>query len=389
MASNALKYMDELLSKKFKIDSIIIPKLNLAKEKIQKRNEIKDKIIRIIIREYSYLLSEDGRKEVDKNNNFDYLKLLENEYVFNLFFDFVLDDDAIELKNKDTIIDIEKLYEYIFEDNFVYISDKNTYKGQIIYIKLLQDIKKYNKIYKDLMNDLKYTKSREEILVNARELLLKKQENGIGYKINILEDMLFNKEHYNCFDCFVNVIVLAPLTWISFNKDNKNSDKLFCEFYYTLVHEMGHVYDLDKEDLEHENNIFKSNFYKMLYEIYNEYRTINKTNELINDNKFIKKGIIHYEGLSIYQIYFCFLIDCFYKYEEKINNYIKSDDITTLEDLIGKEKLEKLLEIIKDFYYKKFNSDINYAFDMFELFDDCLKEKEYEGLCMGKKLVKE
>lgn len=127
----------------------------------------------------------------------------------------------------------------------------------------------------------------------------------------------------------------------------------------------------------------------MLYEIYNEYRATNKTNELINDDNFIKKGIIHHEGLTIYQIYFCFLIDFFYKYEKEFLDYIKTDDITILENLIGKDNLEKLLVIIEEFDYKKFNKDINYANKIFSLFSEYLEVKEDAYSCMVKKLVKE
>ena len=391
LAESSIKYLDKLLRYYDSIKKILEPKENLVKELTKKIKEKSEIILKSLIKQHSYLLSEEKRKILEENPNIDIRKILHKEKLFRMFFCTINDGEIepismgklIHFKSnseysiserteilKENGIDIEKenidindIDTILKKLNYTYISNGKTYKGLELLEKLEEDINTYNKLYKDVIEDYILTIKKDELHEIIKNLVIKTLKDSNTTNLNKYIDSITNgilnyiKYSKNTISGFTYTIksnqdnipealkklieeipfqtyVLFPLRSVKIKRN-----QLINSFYFTLSHELGHIYTPQNET---------SKDYELLNEIYNDYRSDKIVFNLLCNGHFQKKRIKFKKETNLYSQYTFFLIDLFEEYKNTFEEFADNDKIIKLIELMGYETFRDLLiDLIK------------------------------------------
>lgn len=391
LAESSIKYLDKLLRYYDSIKKILEPKEKLVQELKQKRKEKSTILLKKLIKEHSYLLSEEKRKMLEENPNIDIRKILHKEKLFRMFFCTINDGEIepismgklIHFKSnseysiserkeilKENRIDIEKenidindIDTILKKLNYTYISNGKTYKGLELLEKLEEDINTYNKLYKDVIEDYILTIKKDELHEIIKNLVTKTLKDSNTTNLNKYIDSITNgilnyiKYSKNTISGFTYTIksnqdnipeglkelveeipfqtyVLFPLRSVKVKRN-----QLVNSFYFTLSHELGHIYTPQNET---------SKDYELLNEIYNDYRSDKIVFNLLCNGHFQKKRIKFKKETNLYSQYTFFLIDLFEEYKNTFEEFADNDKIIKLIELMGYETFRDLLiDLIK------------------------------------------
>ena len=386
LAESSIKYLDKLLRYYDSIKKILEPKEKLVQELKQKRKEKSTILLKKLIKEHSYLLSEEKRKMLEENPNIDIRKILHKEKLFRMFFCTINDGEIepismgklIHFKSnseysiserkeilKENGIDIEKenidindIDTILKKLNYTYISNGKTYKGLELLEKLEEDINTYNKLYKDVIEDYILTIKKDELHEIIKNLVIKTFKDSNTPNLNKYIDSITNgilnyiKHSKNTISGFTYTIksnqdnipealkkiieeipfqtyVLFPLRSVKIKRN-----QLINSFYFTLSHELGHIYTPQNET---------SKDYELLNEIYNDYRSDKIVFNLLCNGHFQKKRIKFKKETNLYSQYTFFLIDLFEEYKNTFEEFADNDKIIKLIELMGYETFRDLL----------------------------------------------
>lgn len=386
LAESSIKYLDKLLRYYDSIKKILEPKEKLVQELKQKRKEKSTILLKKLIKEHSYLLSEEKRKMLEENPNIDIRKILHKEKLFRMFFCTINDGEIepismgklIHFKSnseysiserkeilKENGIDIEKenidindIDTILKKLNYTYISNGKTYKGLELLEKLEEDINTYNKLYKDVIEDYILTIKKDELHEIIKNLVIKTFKDSNTPNLNKYIDSITNgilnyiKHSKNTISGFTYTIksnqdnipealkkiieeipfqtyVLFPLRSVKIKRN-----QLINSFYFTLSHELGHIYTPQNET---------SKDYELLNEIYNDYRSDKIVFNLLCNGHFQKKRIKFKKETNLYSQYTFFLIDLFEEYKNTFEEFTDNDKIIKLIELMGYETFRDLL----------------------------------------------
>lgn len=376
LATNAILYLDELIIKYDNITNLTNPKINEVLEIFNKRHDIKRKIQHQIINEYSFLLTEEGKKIINSDDFYDIEKLLEKEDKFNYYLNIkITETDPL----KHYVFDYGNILENCTSNIDATLKERMTKTDFKDYNKLSKDLIRYNDLYQKEINNYILTISKDELkekiyylLKDKLELLTKdikiiSKEEMFQILFEAILDIINNK-CYNLYNIKLKTIILSPINCVNIC-NNKN---IVCEFYDVLNHELGHAYDFyeissinDKESLLD---------YELLYEIYNDYNSKKLINKLIQQNKLKKQGIIYKNFEGNYSSHFFGLIDFIEEYDDIFRSWIDNNDINILKTLLGNKNFNNLINNINNFDYKRFLIDEKYANKLIKSYDNILRK---------------
>lgn len=377
LANDALIYLYELIIKYDNITNLTTKKLQELLIIFDKKTEIKKKIQKLIIKEYSFLLTEEGKNIINNNNDYDVEKLLENEEKFNYYLN-------IKLSKTDP------LKQYVFDYGTI-LDNCNSNIDSILkekmkktefkdYNKLSYDLIKYNEFYEQECEDYILTITKEELKENIHNIIDKnideiiKEANNLYLSkekiLQLIEDVvltnILDNSFYNSYNIQIKTIILSPINCVSINDNNK----LECKFYDILSHELGHACDFYQTSNVYEDILN----YCLLYEIYNDYSSRKIINKVIWDNKLTKEGVIHISSDGAYSNHFFGLLDIFYEYNDIFREWIDNKDINCLKKIFGNKNFNKFINNIDTFDEKKFPKEEKYSKKLIKSYDNILKQ---------------
>ena len=402
LAIKTLQHAEILLEKADLIYNVLDEKEKLTNKTLNKIKEIKENIKKQIIKEHSYLLSDNAKNIIINNPNYNISELLKNEDVFNMFFSIynnndsniyfpivktgsIIDLNLKNLQNRNGITYNQNTNKYLKKIEtdiknklknlkYKYISNGVIYEKEKIYDKLTEDINKYNELCCKMCEEYTFTIPKTEILEKYQNII-KNDINTKNHKFESPEELnlLLSNSTNNFWNeiskgsnigTYWKVAKIMALSVLETCSIIPNYNDLITNFYFLLSHELGHAYDygiyiLEKDGVVKQDK-YRENEYGRLYEIYNDYRSIKKTINLISQDYLTKKGIIHSQDKSLYSEEFFWLIDLFETYEAYFEEYATTGNIETLEKIF-KENLDETIKLINELDFKLFDKDIEYT----------------------------
>ena len=359
LALKGINYINETTKKYNEITKLLFPYYDLVAEKTNKQLEILENCQRKFIKEYSYLLSEKGKKIIKEQDEYNVKSLLKKEWKFKAFF---------KLSNEDAIWGLNE---------FISINDifsiKRMSNDPNILTKLVGNINKYNQLIKKEVEEYEFTITKSEIKNYFINKLKKSNEKDeiIEIIVNSITNSIYNHSS-NFFQFYSKTIVLEPLSAIY---ESTYQNKFINSFYHLITHELYHALDLPKNIFINPTNpkkefpIIFDDKYEMLYEAYTEYRAITKTCNLINEGHFFKQDFVNNIHNSIYNDLFFILLDFFEEYPEEFKICIEENNLKSLTKLLRTKEIERLIKIINSFNKENFDTDLKYATNITKTID--------------------
>lgn len=400
-----IKYIDDTAIKFDKIMEVLKPKMELIKEKLKKKEQIREALQKEYIQKHDFMLSEREKAFIKKNPNYRVSELLNisthlQQYIGKSMQDFQpvfsngqmecfkkrFDNNKWELKTREEIlkkmgIDIRKEnlslqngdaclrkigYQYIGEDGIKYVGLEALEKNA-------EEIQIYNKKWEEQTKDLNFMLSSEEIKQRLVQNLIPQFSDYVEpEKLPKLADLL----QYQWENGFISGGWRGPIVEIT-DDENKTIchrrvnpiidvfmgdlvdivDGCLVEAYLDiLIHELGHVVAsswLDAESYEScksYSGIHIEEEYRNLNELMNEYMAVKVMDTLI------KKGIIKDEmqvkhvNNTLYFSNFFLLEPFVLEYESDFKKATIENNINILKECLTPELFQEYVNVVNHYY---------------------------------------